>query len=76
MTASLAEAATSITTLAARPAGTHGFSSLCNIHQRMKNNAADAAAAAVIKPDTEGVRAGPCVPENEGSRREGEFLDG
>jgi hypothetical protein len=53
-----AEAATSITTLAAKPAGTQGVSSLCNIHQRTKNNAAEAAAAAVIYPETDGMRKG------------------
>jgi hypothetical protein len=42
------DAAINITTLAARPAGTHGVSSLCNSHQRTKNNAAEAAAAAVM----------------------------
>jgi hypothetical protein len=68
-TASQAEAATSITTLAAKPAGIQGFSSPCNIHQSTKNKAAAAAAAAVIKPDTECPRAGPFDPVNEASRR-------
>jgi hypothetical protein len=64
-----------MTTLAAKPAGIQGFSSPCNIHQSTKNNAADAAAAAVIKPDTECARAGPLDPVNEDSRRLPDPLD-
>src|SRR5438132_13898141 len=56
-TNSLAKAATSMTTLAARPAGTHGDSSACNIHQSTKNNAPAAAAAAVMYPEVDGERA-------------------
>jgi hypothetical protein len=46
--------------LAARPAGTQGVSSPCSNHHSTKNNTAEAAVAAVIKPDTDGGRAGPC----------------
>src|SRR2546423_674522 len=49
-----AEAATSITTLAANPAGTHGFSSSCNIHHKTKKSAAAAAEAATIYADADG----------------------
>jgi len=64
-----------MTTLAAKPAGTQGFSSLCNIHQSTKNNVAEAAPAAVIKPDADGARAGPFDPVNEDSRRSPDPLD-
>jgi hypothetical protein len=67
--ASRAEAATSITTLAAKPAGIQAFSSPCNIHQSRKNNAAAAPAAAVINPDPDDARTGPREPEKEESRR-------
>src|SRR2546421_10349442 len=46
-----------MTTLAAKPAGTHGDSSACNIHHKTKNKAAATAAAAVIYPEVDGERA-------------------
>jgi len=52
-TNNLAKAATSITTLAAKPAGTQGDSSACNIHHKTKNRAAAAAAAAIMYPEAD-----------------------
>jgi hypothetical protein len=46
-----------MTTLAAKPAGTQGDSSACNIHHKTKNKAAAAAAAAVMYPEVDGERA-------------------
>jgi hypothetical protein len=46
-----------MTTLAAKPAGTHGDSSACNIHHKTKNKAAATAAAAVMYPEVDGERA-------------------
>jgi hypothetical protein len=57
-----------ITMLAAKPAGTQGVSSFCNIHQRTKNNTREAAAAAVMKPEADGGRTGPRGLGNEESR--------
>jgi len=74
-TANRADAATSITTLAAKPAGIQGFSSPCSSHHSRKNNAAEAPAAAVIKPDADGARTGPRDPEKEESRRMLDPLD-
>src|SRR5260370_39344425 len=71
-----ADAATNITTLAAKPAGTHGFSSPCSIHQSTKNKAAEAAAAAVIKPDADAGRSGPRGFANADCRRTRARLDG